>query len=161
MQRLFCLVVFLVLSLVPHLAPAANVFYFQSSPTSWIGQGQTLTFTDANTTFGTHRYFNQGAYTNSVEISAGGYGFRMVGANYSLPTVGYYGGATRWPFMGSGVGMAFTGPGRANNNLTGWFNVLQADYKPDGTVNAFAVDFEQFDETIATRWNRGSVRFNS
>jgi len=63
--------------------------------------------------------------------------------------------------MGAGPGMAFTAPGRGNNTLSGWFNVLQADYQTNGQVAAFAVDFVQYDETIVTRWNRGSIRYNS
>ena len=57
--------------------------------------------------------------------------------------------------------MAFTAPGRGDNMLTGWFNVLQADYDLSGQVAAFAVDFVQYDEGNVTRWNRGSIRFNS
>ena len=63
--------------------------------------------------------------------------------------------------MGSGIGMEFSGPGRANNTLSGWFHVLQADYDEEGQVKAFAVDFVQYHETKLTWWNRGSVRFNS
>jgi hypothetical protein len=56
--------------------------------------------------------------------------------------------------------MAFTGPGRANNTLTGYFNVLQAVYT-NGQPAAFAVDFLQYDEGNLTWWNRGSIRYNS
>jgi hypothetical protein len=57
--------------------------------------------------------------------------------------------------------MNFTSPGRGDNMLTGWFNVLQADYDQTGQIAAFAVDFVQYDETTVTRWNQGSIRFNS
>ena len=63
--------------------------------------------------------------------------------------------------MGSGAGMAFTGPGRANNQLSGWFNVLEAEYNPDGSVRSFAVDFRQYDENSVGAWNQGSIRYNS
>src|ERR1043166_3808900 len=136
---------------------AATFFYFTSSPTSWIGGGQTLTLTNVSAS----RTGNLGAYTDSVHLSAGGYELAIVGPGLTLARIGFYPGATRWPFMGSGPGMAFTAPGRGNNTLTGCFNVLQADYDATGQVAAFAVDFVQYDEGNLTRWNRGSIRFNS
>jgi hypothetical protein len=137
---------------------AATFFYFTSATGSWIGQGQTLTLTD---NFSVKRTYNLGVYTDSVRFSAGGYALVIVGPRLTLAQVGFYPGATRWPFMGDGSGMAFSGPGRANNTLTGWFNVLQADYDETGQVAAFAVDFVQYDEGNLTKWGRGSIRFNS
>ena len=135
----------------------SNVFTFSSSSSSWIGQGETLTFTEVTA----RRTHQLGAYTDSVALSGGGYSLTIVGPNLTLVRNGFYPDAVRWPFMDAGVGMAFTGPGRANNRLTGWFHVVQADYKEDGQVEAFAVDFVQYDETFLTRWNRGSIRLNS
>ncbi len=140
---------------------AEDMLYFTSAPGSWIGQGQTLTFTSPTTTFSVYRYFDQGAYTNSVHLSAGGYGLALVGPDYTLPTVGMYTGAVRWPFMGTGAGLCFTAPGRCNNTLTGYFNVLQADYDISGNIVSFAVDFMQYDEGVTANWVSGSFRFNS
>lgn len=137
---------------------AATFFQFTSAPGSWIGQGQTLTLTN---NFSVTRTYNLGAYTDSVRFSAGGYELVVVGPRLTLAQVGFYPGATRWPFMGDGPGMAFSGPGRGNNTLTGCFNVLQADYDGTGQVAAFAVDFVQYDEGNLTKWGRGSIRFNS
>jgi hypothetical protein len=140
--------------------PSTNTttfFYFTSSPSAWIGSGQTLTFTNVSA----NRTFNLGVYTDSVRFSAGGYELVIVGPNLTLARVGYYPGATRWPFMDSGAGMAMTAPGRGNNTLSGWFNVLQADYQTNGQVAAFAVDFVQYDEGNLAKWNRGSIRYNS
>jgi hypothetical protein len=145
----------------PAGARAADVFYFTSAPASWIGQGQTQTFTPPTTPLYARRTFQLGEYTNSVELGAGGYSLRLVEPNYSAPTVGFFDNVPRWPFMGPGAGMAFTGPGRANNELLGWFNVLEAEYNPDGTVQSFAVDFRQYDERQPNRWNQGAIRFNS
>jgi hypothetical protein len=135
----------------------ATFFSFTSSPGSWIGGGQTVNFTSVSAS----RTFNLGAYTDSVHLSASGYELTIVGPGLTLAQVGYYPGATRWPFMGSGPGLALTAPGRANNTLSGWFNVLQADYQANGQVAAFAVDFVQYDEGNVTWWNRGSIRYNS
>jgi hypothetical protein len=141
----------------PLTTNAATLFYFTSAPTAWIGGGQTLTFTNVSAS----RTYNLGAYTDSVHLSSSGYELIIVGPGPKLVQNGYYPGATRWPFMGSGAGMAFTAPGRGDNTLTGWFNVLQADYDTNGQVAAFAVDFLQYDEGNLAKWNRGSVRFNS
>ena len=138
----------------------ANFTYlhFTSTPGSWIGQGQTLTF-DTVTTF---RYHNQGAYTNAVVLSGGGYTLDLVEPNYTLPTVGYFDSVTRWPFMGTGAGMWFTAPGRGDNQIHGWFDVLEATYSPtDGSVMSFAVDFRQYDENSTTEYTEGSIRYNS
>ncbi len=136
---------------------AATFFSFSSSSTAWIGAGQTLNFTSVSAS----RTGSLGAYTDSVHFTASGYGIDLVGPGMTLAQVGYYPNATRWPFMGSGPGMNFTSPGRGDNTLTGWFNVLQADYDQTGQIAAFAVDFVQYDETTVTRWNRGSIRYNS
>jgi hypothetical protein len=136
---------------------AATFFSFSSSTGSWIGQGQTLSFSSVTAT----RTGNLGAYTDSVHLSASGYALAIVGPSMTLAQVGFYPGATRWPFMGSGPGMDLTAPGRGNNRLTGWFHVLQADYDASGQPVAFAVDFAQYDEENVANWTRGSIRFNS
>jgi hypothetical protein len=138
-------------------AIAATFFTFSSSPSSWIGQGQTFTFSSVTAT----RTGNLGAYTDSVHFAAGGYELVIVGPNLTLAQVGFYPAATRWPFMGSGPGLNLSGQGRGNNTLTGWFHVLQADYDASGQPVAFAVDFAQYDEGNVADWNRGSIRFNS
>jgi hypothetical protein len=138
-------------------ARAADIFYFTSTPGSWIGQGQTLTLTPVTAT----RTFNLGAYTNTVKFSAGGYELDLVGPNNTLVGPGFYNNAYRWPFNDSRPGMWMTAPGRGDNDISGWFNILQADYNTDGTVQAFAVDFKEYDETSTTNWTTGSVRYHS
>lgn len=143
-----------------NLLSAQNILYFTSSPGSWIGQGQTLTFTDP-ADFSVSRYFSQGAYTDALQFSVDGYYLFLVGPNYTVPTVGYYSDATRWPFMGTGAGLSFEAPGRGDNTLTGNFDVLQADYDANGNVVSFAVDFTQYDEGVTADWVSGSLRYNS
>jgi hypothetical protein len=139
-------------------AESISVIYFTSTPGSWIGQGQTLTIDGVTAS----RYYDQGAYTNAVTLSAGGYALVLVEPNHSLPTAGYYDGVTRWPFMGDGAGMWFTAPGRGDNQISGWFDVLEASYSPiDGSVASFAVNFKQYDETSTTDFTEGSIRYNS
>ncbi|MDB6057711.1 MAG: hypothetical protein JWO95_1555 [Verrucomicrobiales bacterium] len=136
---------------------AATFFSFSSSPSAWVGGGKTTNLTSV----GASHTGSLGVYTDSVHLTAGGYELVIVGPALSTPQVGFYANATRWPFMGSGPGLAFSSPGRGDNTLSGWFNVLQADYDVGGQPTAFAVDFVQYDETNTNAWNRGSVRFNS
>jgi hypothetical protein len=140
---------------------AADILIFTSSPGSWIGQGQTLTFSSPTSAFSVYRYYNQGAYTDALEFGVAGYYLFLVGPNYTVPAVGFYPNATRWPFMGSGAGLSFEAPGRGDNTLTGYFNVLQADYDATGNVVSFAVDFTQYDEGVTANWVSGSLRYNS
>jgi hypothetical protein len=137
--------------LVPSMN-AATFFYFTSAPSSWIGQGQTLTLTNG---------FFVSRNGNALEFGASGYYLDIGGPNFELARVGFYSNATRYPFNSVGPGLSFTGPGRGDNMLTGCFNVMQADFDAAGQVTAFAVDFVQYDETFLAKWNRGSVRFNS
>jgi hypothetical protein len=139
---------------------AANILYFTSSPTSWIGQGRTMTLTSPTTVFSAQRYSD-----NSVSLSAGGgggYVLTLVGPGQTSPTVGFYSNATRWPFEESGAaGLCFMSPGCCNNTLTGYFNVLQADFDLNKNVVSFAVDFMQYDECVRANWVSGSFRYNS
>jgi hypothetical protein len=154
---ILCFVTVLCLSPIATPAMATDVIYFTSTPGSWIGQGQTLYLSPVTAS----RTFNLGAYTNTVTFSADGYHLRLVGPNHMLVDVGFYDQATRWPFNGASPGMWFSAPGRGDNKISGWFDVLQADYSTDGTIRAFAADFKQYDESSTTDWTQGSVRYHS
>ena len=60
-------------------------------------------------------------------------------------------------------GLDFSGNGRGNNTLGGWFDVLQVEYLPGGGIGAFAVDFRQYDESeqMTGPSTYGSLRINS
>lgn len=76
----------------------------------------------------------------------------------------FYDNATRFPFNSpTRSGMDISGNGRGNNQLSGWFNVLEAVYGTDGVVERFAVDFRQYDENLDQTGPSlyGSLRFNS
>jgi hypothetical protein len=71
-------------------------------------------------------------------------------------------GATRWPFQyPSAPGLDFSGDGRGDNTLTGYFNVLEIQYGSGNSIVSFAADFVQYDEGHMDWWNQGSIRFNS
>lgn len=144
--------------------------YYTSSPTSWVGHGETVTVTPADGfDFNVSRNFDNGVsfwindFLTNPDFQQQRWWFVDFSAPFdSLLTVGFYDHATRWPFQDpENPGLAFGGNGRGNNTLTGYFEVLEAVYADDGSVLRFAANFTQFDEGIEEWWNRGAVRFNS
>src|SRR4051812_33799842 len=131
---------------------AANIISYTSSPTSWVGHGETRTVTsDDGAIFFAKRYFEYANYTNSlwfqVDTQSEDWGFNFVGPNATLPVVGFYPNAQRWPFESPGhPGLAFSANSRGDNTLTGEFTVLQAAYDENGNISSFAADFVQYDE---------------
>jgi hypothetical protein len=85
----------------------------------------------------------------------------VAGPQTTLPVVGFYDNAARWPFNDSSAGLSFYGDGRGNNRLTGYFNVLEANFDSGGNVVSYAVDFMQYDEGVKANWVSGSFRYNS
>jgi hypothetical protein len=146
---------------------ADDTLYFTSSPTSWVGHGQTRTITPSNGfTFNGFRYFSQGAYTNAVSISLTSstefWYLDFVGPHLTLPVTGSYPNAARWPFQSSDQpGLSFVGDGRGDNELIGSFEVLDATFDGSGNLLSFAADFTQYDEGDFSAWNRGSIRYHS
>ena len=130
----------------------------------YIGQGQTYNYTPV-----------EGAFSAQVNYQ-GGVSISYTGNNYShwwyldfaapngAPlTSGTYFGAIRFPFN-SGVpglsGLSVSGDGRGCNTLTGSFNVLQVEYGPNNTVNAFDATFEQHCEGAPAAL-KGEIRYNA
>lgn len=105
--------------------------------------------------------YNDGNYWN-FEFAAPTYD-PATNTNDGQPLkVGLYTGAQRFPFNSpTKPGISISGNGRGNNTQTGWFNVLEIAYDDAGTLNKFAVDFKQFDESNETIGLYGSLRFNS
>lgn len=147
---------------------AATEFYYTSSPTSFVGHGETVLVTPAlGFAFTVRRNFDDGvslAINNfSSDPSSSSWWYLDFSAPFDAPlSVGSYLGATRWPFQdAANPGLDFSGNGRGNNTLTGMFNVLEIVYAPAGGVTTFAADFLQYDAGIESWWNLGSVRYNS
>lgn len=118
-----------------------NYVYLVSDPGDYIGQGQTHTYTPADTTIGVN--------------SNGGYvGFNLNGATWwygdfkAMNTLtqlqpGYYGNLQRYPFHNPTIGgLSWSGDGRGCNTLTGWFVVDSVSYD-NGVLKAIDLRFEQ------------------
>lgn len=151
-------------------ALAANQFYYTSSPTSWVGGGETVTVGEDNgfTIVASRNYDNGVSFainddaTNPDFWSQRWWYLDFAAPNNATLTPGEYDNATRWPFQSANeAGLSFSGNGRGNNTLTGSFTVLASEFAQDGSVLSFAADFVQYDETMVDAWNHGSIRYNS
>jgi hypothetical protein len=174
-RRLF-MIIFLA-SLVGIAAPASAItaLYFESSPNSFVGQGQTTLITPADGyTFVASLHpqlfgFDADLLASFSSPTAPSYWqLFLTGPFKSIPLPGTYVGAQREGFESPGhPGLDFTGDFRGNNTLTGSFTVLEAVYGGQSVaggsipIQAFAVDFIQFDEGKPDAEIFGSWRFNS
>lgn len=78
--------------------------------------------------------------------------------------VGFYNNATRFGFNSpTRPGLGFSGNGRGNNTLGGWFDVLAVEYSESNEVLSLAIDFRQFDESeeMLGASTFGSLRINT
>jgi len=151
-------------------ASADTVFYYTSSPSSWVGNGETVTVTPSDGfDFNVSRNYDQGIsfaindFAHNPDFWSTRWWYLDFAGPMNTPLqVGYYGNATRFPFQNSSdPGLSFIGNGRGNNELTGYFDVLEVGYGGSDNVLSFAADFVQYDEGFQDWWNRGSVRYNS
>ena len=130
---------------------------FDSEPGDFIGQGEDFTLHPVDGEFEATRQsgvvkvaFDGGLDWWKLEFQA------QSGAELEP---GPYESATRYPYQSpTGPGLNVYGSGRACTNLSGRFDVIEAVYRSDGTVERFAADFEQ---RCGPGTLRGSIRFNA
>jgi len=149
--------------------------YLNAEPGSWVGGGigadEVVWTHGAEGVFTISTNFDQGA---AVKFSDGNYwSFDFAAPTYNPITntisgnqleVGYYNNATRFPFNSpTRPGLNFSGHGRGNNTLGGWFDILEVVYGTGNEILKLAVDFRQFDESesMAGPSTFGSLRINS
>ena len=151
----------LVLTILPTTVPT-TAFYYYSSTNSYVGGGNSQLYTTASgTAFKASKNYDNGV---SIDVNGLGDGWSISFAapgDAPLTKGTTYLGATRFPFQSGNPGLSFTGNGRGNNTLTGWFTVLDIVYGSDSNIVSFAADFVQYDEGNTNAWNVGSVRYNS
>ncbi len=156
------------------LATTGSV-YLNAEPGSWVGGG--IGASEVVWTHGVEGLFNittnydQGA---AVTFDDGNYWrFEFVAPTYDPATntndgnpleVKFYDNATRFPFNSpTRPGLSFSGNGRGNNTLGGWFDVLEIEYGTQNDILKLAIDFRQFDESesMSGPSTFGSLRINS
>lgn len=156
------------------MATTGTVF-LRGEPGSWVSGG--IGAPQATWVHGVNGIF-QGSVNFSQGISIRYQGDNFWNFDFAAPSynpntntnngqplfVQFYDNATRWPFNSpTRPGLSISGAGAGNNQLSGWFNVLEVQYGSSGTVSAFAVDFRQYDENLTQTGPSlyGSLRFNS
>lgn len=156
------------------LADTGSV-YLAPEPGSWVGGGvgaNPVTWTHGDEgIFSISGNFDKGA---TVTFNDGHYWrFAFAAPTYdpvtntnngNLLDVKFYDNATRFPFNSpTRPGLSFSGNGRGNNRLGGWFDVLEVTYDDKYNYLSLAVDFRQFDESEAMAGSStfGSLRINS
>ncbi len=143
---------------------AANILYFHSSPSAFIGGRKIVEGVDGFK-FTASRPF--GGVEITMRNPPGGpnsdlWTAEFIGPNFTLPVPGYYPDAVQFLNGGSShPGLDISGNGRGDNTLTGYFTVLELVLDGAGAVQKFAADFTQLDEGNPNWWNEGGIRFNS
>lgn len=127
-------------------AMAQSLVYFTSSPGSWVGQGQTMTFSPTNGN--PILVLSETGFVN-VLIDGGFWDLELGTPDGSAFAVGLY------PYS-----VIFGGDGRGDDFATGWFDVLEVT-QTGGVINPMAADFVYYDEGLTNNWVRGSFRYNS
>ncbi len=174
MKTLFTSVIFAVITAVSFGQVNSFVFSYTGSPQSYISLGQSqIVSTGTGYSLMSIGSFYENHSVNQ-EIS---FWFRKPATattassswtvTFAVPTgssfqVGTTYTATRFPFQDSShSGLDFSGDGRGNNTLSGWFKVYDFVTGSDGKVVSAAFDFYQLDSNNAEWWNFGSIRYNS
>lgn len=171
-KTLFSLILFAWVLVSANQVVAAPItgLYYTSSPTSWVGHGETVVIDPSDGfDFFVSRNFDQGVSfaINDFASNPDFWSTRWWYLDFTAPfnqllQPGHYANATRFPFQDvDDPGLDFSGNGRGNNRLSGFFDVLEVSYGAKSEVLAFAANFTQFDENRSDWWNRGSIRFNS
>lgn len=145
-------------------AHATFILSFDSAPGSWVGQGESRYITqDDGYSLQVRDLHGHGVefYINNPDIRDY-WNLQLAAPNGDPLVVGLYENTARWPFVDPDqAGLTFTGNYRGNNRNAGFFEVLEIEYDPFGTLTSFAADFTQYGEENLDWWIIGSLRFNS
>ena len=157
---------------------ASMILSFESSESSWVGQGESHTVSPDDGYLFTG---SQSSYDNSLHFMVASLNSPfgpdwdpLSGERYNYWTlelaapfdqvlgVGLYENAARWPFQNDDQpGLTFSGNHRGNNRNSGFFEVLEISFDDLGNIGSFAVNFTQYGETNPDWWINGKLRFNS
>ncbi|MFA5336455.1 MAG: PEP-CTERM sorting domain-containing protein [Candidatus Omnitrophota bacterium] len=149
---------------------ASTILYYTSSPFSWVGGGETVAVTreDGFAFFASRNYDNGVSFgindfaTNPDDQAQRSFSLDLAAPYDAVLLPGHYADATRFPFQEEAYpGLSFSGYGRGNNTLLGYFDVYEVTYGVHDEVLTFAADFVQYDGGFEDAWNRGSIRYNS
>ena len=136
--------------------------YLTGQPGDFVVGDQTLTFLPSNASISVTGTRKSGVHVFLDTPGFSHFWFLDFVTPQSLDfAAGDWGGAARAPFNSpTKPGLDVSGDGRGSNTLTGQFDVLQAEFGPDGNISRFDVIFEQHSEGGGSA-AFGRVRFNS
>ncbi len=157
---------------------ATTFLSFDSSTSSWVGQGESIYVTPEDGYLFTTSNWNS---LNHVQIrvaslnspfgpdwnpSSGdpyNYWTLDLAALFSNPLeVGFYGNTARYPFQNNDQpGLTLSGNHRGNNRNGGFFELSEIAFDNSGILSSLAVDFTQYGEGHESRWITGSLHYNS
>lgn len=150
-------------------ARAETAFYYTSSPNGYVGAGETRLITTED-----FRFVAIGAAESGVQFTIDNWRpgssdslFEAFYLVFAAPigevmVPGEYLDAVRSPFEPmTNPALEFAANGRGNNQVTGSFTVLEANFGPGAEVLSFAADFIQYDEGVLHKWSVGQIRYNS
>lgn len=161
----------LLLSASPLVNAQETSFSFTSSPTAWVTHGITdypAITPDDGWTFTVQRNFDNGVSFNisrptSVPpfTSVNSWSLDLAAPFNETLVPGDYLDTARFPFQDTNQpGLTLSSTGRGNNTNGGFFEVLVADYAPNGDVERFAVNFTQYGERNVNNWTTGTLLYN-
>jgi hypothetical protein len=150
-------------------AQAETALYYTSSPSSYVGAGQTALVTSDNFRFNTIGSADSGIvfsidnwYPDQSIESFVSYSLTFAAPSGQNLQPGDFLNAARAPSQPStSPALEFTVGSRGNNSISGSFKVFEANFGSNFQVLSFAADFIQFDEKIQSWWNIGQIRYNS
>jgi hypothetical protein len=110
----------------------ANTLAYQSTPGDWVGQGQSLTFTEGVTATASTDKRHVSVAVNTTDHW---YYLDLAAPEGQELIPGTYDGAVRFPFQEPyQPGLSFSGDGRGCNTLTGTFTIKTVKIGPYGYV---------------------------
>jgi len=157
---------------------ATTFFSFDSSNSSWVGQGESVFVTPDDGYIFIPSDLNS---FNHVEImvaslnspygpnwnpSSGdpyNYWTLDLAAPFNKPLeIGFYDDAARYPFQDDDQpGLTLSGNHRGNNKNSGFFTLSEIAFDNNGALLSLSVDFTQYGEGDESRWISGSLHYNS
>jgi hypothetical protein len=138
----------------------STAFYFTSSPSSYVGSGETTTITpDGGYSFVVGSFYNIFYAQIQLPDYSDYWELDVEAPDGDTLTPDIYTDAHRFEDSVH-PGLSFYGNSRGDNGVTGQFQVLDLTIA-DGVVISAAVDFTQYDEGNPNWWNVGSLRYNS
>jgi hypothetical protein len=142
-------------------APVAASLSFRSDPGDFVGQGQTVRYSNGHNAVFHARRGPLGLSVTAIPYAGPIWAVRLAAPGRRPPLPGVYEGAVRNPFEPPGVpGLDVSGDGRGCNKLSGRFTVSEGRYGPQGLIRGLRARFEQHCEGAAPAL-RGEVRVSA